>query len=127
MSEKQQSIGAVFPEKLVFEKDSYRTKRANDVICCICKPAKGFGEFVKQENSRFSELSCFVEPEGFLFMVPVGEDVIIETDSCLESVELRYSIDIDGVTIGVINDENNYEFYTKGKMYLKNSFDSYLG
>ena len=73
-------------------------------------------------NHTGKELTIQQEPEGFLFMVPVGEDVTIETDSCLESVELRHSIDIDGVTIGVINDHNNYRVLYKGE----DVFEKYL-
>ena len=70
-------------------------------------------------NDTGKKMCIMQEPEGFEFMVPIGEDVVIEADSCLESVILRHSIDIDGVTIGVINDENNYRVLYKGEDVFK--------
>ncbi len=39
---KQKIIGSVFPEKLVFENNEYRTTKLNDVVTLICPTDKGF-------------------------------------------------------------------------------------
>lgn len=64
------------------------------------------------------------EPEGFEFMVPPGENITIETSSGLESVKLRHSIDAEGLTIGVINDNNDYRILYKGKDVFEGLLDS---
>lgn len=44
LAAKQQIIGSTFPEKLVFENNSYRTTRVNEALCLICRPTKGFSD-----------------------------------------------------------------------------------
>ncbi|MDQ3845533.1 MAG: hypothetical protein M3342_16220, partial [Bacteroidota bacterium] len=39
---KQQLIGSIFPEKLIFENKSYRTIEDNPLIPLICRPGKAF-------------------------------------------------------------------------------------
>ena len=43
LSAKQQIIGSICPEKLIFEKNKYRTIRFNDVIHWIFTKGKGSG------------------------------------------------------------------------------------
>ena len=44
---KQQLIGSICPEKLIFENNSYRTKRANEVLALICSAANSFSDSKK--------------------------------------------------------------------------------
>lgn len=62
---KQRIIDSVFPEKLIFENNRYRTPRLNKVVSLICndnKPSKGN----KKGKHYFNDvLSCGVESERF--------------------------------------------------------------
>ncbi|MBA3665618.1 MAG: recombinase family protein [Bacteroidetes bacterium] len=62
---KQKIIGSVFPEKLVFENNEYRTTKLNDVVVLICPTDKGFGKKKGGKKSDFSESSLRVDPERF--------------------------------------------------------------
>jgi site-specific DNA recombinase len=53
LSVKQQIIGSIFPEKLIFEKNSYRTIRVNEVVRWICRPVADFGELEKKKAPIF--------------------------------------------------------------------------
>jgi site-specific DNA recombinase len=46
---KQKIIGSVFPEKLVFENNEYRTTKTNGVITLICPTDKGLGKKRREE------------------------------------------------------------------------------
>lgn len=47
---KQKIIGSVFPEKLVFENNEYRTTKLNDVVVLICPTDKGLSKKRREEN-----------------------------------------------------------------------------
>ena len=59
---KQKIIGSVFPEKLVFENNEYRTTKTNDVVTLICPTDKGLGKKKGGKKSDFSESSLRVVP-----------------------------------------------------------------
>jgi site-specific DNA recombinase len=62
---KQKIIGSVFPEKLYFKDNEYRTTKTNDVVALICPIDKGLGKKKGRKNSDFSESSLRVEPGRF--------------------------------------------------------------
>ena len=61
---KQKIIGSVFPEKLIFENNQYRTTKKNDVVELICPKDKGLGKKKGGKKSEFSESSLRVGPLG---------------------------------------------------------------
>lgn len=42
LSVKQQLVGSMFPEKLIFENKTYRTIKENPLIPLTCRPGKDF-------------------------------------------------------------------------------------
>lgn len=62
---KQQLIGSVCPEKLIFENKSYRTKRVNEVLALICSADKGFNGSKKKLAPIFGSQSNQVPETGF--------------------------------------------------------------
>lgn len=77
LSVKQQIIGSIYPEKLIFEKNSYRTMRVNDVVRWICRPVKDFSESENKDSSENSELSTLVAPPGFEPRQTVPKTVVL--------------------------------------------------
>ena len=59
---KQKIIGSVFPEKLIFENNEYRTTKTNDVVTLICPTDKGLGKKKGGKKSDFSVSSLRVVP-----------------------------------------------------------------
>lgn len=59
---KQQPIGSVCPEKLIFENKAYRTSRVNEVLTLICSADKGFGSSKKRLAPVFGSQSNQVPP-----------------------------------------------------------------
>jgi site-specific DNA recombinase len=62
---KQQILGSILAEKLVFENNSYRTIPFRKVITLICRPSKGLRAAENKESSENSELSNVVPRTGF--------------------------------------------------------------
>ena len=62
---KQQILGSILAEKLVFENNSYRTIPFRKVITLICRPSKGLRGAENKESSDNSELSNVVPRTGF--------------------------------------------------------------
>lgn len=61
---KRQIIGSMFPEKLVFEENSYRTARVNEAVQLIYAIDKAFSEKEKGQTGDFASLSQRVIPLG---------------------------------------------------------------
>ena len=61
---KQQIIGSIFPEKIVFEKNQPRTARLNAIASLICNPVKGFRESKKEKTGKNAGLSTMAPPSG---------------------------------------------------------------
>ena len=61
---KQQLIGSICPEKLIFENNSYRTKRANEVLALICSAANSFSDSKKRLAPIFGSQSNQVPRTG---------------------------------------------------------------
>jgi site-specific DNA recombinase len=62
---KQQILGSILAEKLVFDDNSYRTIPYRKVIDRICRPGKGLGSSKNEESSENSELSNVVPGTRF--------------------------------------------------------------
>ena len=62
---KQQILGSIMAEKLVFEKDKYRTMPFRKVVSLISRQGKGYREGEKKESPENSELSNVVPRTGF--------------------------------------------------------------
>lgn len=61
-NEKQNLVGSIFKEKLIFEENNYRTIEPNPILSLIDKSGKGLGLF-KNKNGRISyDHSCRVVP-----------------------------------------------------------------
>ncbi len=62
---KQQLVGLIFPEKLIFEKNQFRTKHLRKAVELICRKIKGFGGEKKELAIKFDGQSNVVIPFGF--------------------------------------------------------------
>lgn len=62
---KRQIIGLIYPEKFVFQNNSFQTTRKHAAIPLICRTGKGSGGSKNGKSSDFSELSNLVARPGF--------------------------------------------------------------
>ncbi len=62
---KQQLVGLIFPEKLIFEKNQFRTKHLRKAVELICRKIKGFGGEKSGLAIKFDGQSTMVTPRGF--------------------------------------------------------------
>jgi len=60
LENKQKMLGLIFPEKLVFCNNSYRTNEPNEVLEFLTSNSKGFGVGAKEKVAKNSDLSCVV-------------------------------------------------------------------
>ncbi|MBD0350458.1 MAG: hypothetical protein ICV65_04800, partial [Flavisolibacter sp.] len=61
---KQQLIGSIFPEKLIFENKSYRTIQDNPLIPLSCRPGKAFRGWKNKKTGQNAGLSTKAPPAG---------------------------------------------------------------
>jgi hypothetical protein len=59
---KQKMLGLIFPEKLVFDKGSYRTNEPNEIIELLCSKDKVFKGIKKGQEVKNNNLSYMVAP-----------------------------------------------------------------
>lgn len=57
---KQRIVSSIFPEKLVFENNDYRTPKLNEAVELLCRNDKGFGGNKKGKNLHFTNSSLGV-------------------------------------------------------------------
>ena len=57
---RQKIIGSMFPEKLIFEKNKYRTPKVNEMVLAICRDSKAFKGNKKGKNTFSSDSSLEV-------------------------------------------------------------------
>lgn len=57
---KQKMLGLIFPEKLVFSNNTYRTNEPNEVLEFLCNNNNGFEGSKKEKAAENSDLSCMV-------------------------------------------------------------------
>ena len=73
---KQQILGSILAEKLVFDDNSYRTIPYRKVIERICRPGKGFSGPENKESSENSELSNVVPGTGIEPALPCDNQIL---------------------------------------------------
>jgi hypothetical protein len=61
---RQQIIGSIFLEKMVFQDGELRTKKVNEAVELLCRPGKGLKENANKKSSENSELSNVVPGTG---------------------------------------------------------------
>ncbi len=61
---KQKIIGSVFPEKLNFKDNQYRTTKLNEAVEILCKTDKGLGQKKGGKKTDFSVSSLRVDSTG---------------------------------------------------------------
>ena len=59
---KQQIIGSIFPEKIIFENYKPRTARINSVVSLICRPVAASGDYKKRKIRKNADLSVMAPP-----------------------------------------------------------------
>jgi site-specific DNA recombinase len=64
LSVKQQLVGSMFSEKLIFENKTYRTKKENPLIPLTCRPDKGSGGSKNNKIPLKAGLSNKAPPSG---------------------------------------------------------------
>jgi hypothetical protein len=57
-------LGLIFPEKLVFCNNTYRTNEQNEVLEFLTSNSNGFGGGAKEKVAQKSDLSCMVDATG---------------------------------------------------------------
>jgi site-specific DNA recombinase len=62
---KQKIVGSIYPEKLIFENNAYRTTKVNEAIELICRTTKGYSQKEKGLLKNKLEKSCSVTALGF--------------------------------------------------------------
>jgi site-specific DNA recombinase len=65
LTAKQQILGSILSEKLVFSASSYRTIKCRAIVSLICRPSKDYKGTENKESSENSELSNLVPGTGF--------------------------------------------------------------
>lgn len=65
LTAKQQILGSILSEKLVFGEKSYRTIKFRKVVSLICRRGKDCGGKDNKKSSENSELSNLVHKTGF--------------------------------------------------------------
>jgi site-specific DNA recombinase len=64
LSVKQQLVGSMFPEKLIFENKTYRTIKENPLIPLTCRPDNGFRGSKNKKTGKNAGLSNKAPPVG---------------------------------------------------------------
>ncbi len=62
---KQQILGSILAEKLIFEGKTYRTIKLRGIVSLICRPSKNYKSPGNKKSSENSELSNVVPGTGF--------------------------------------------------------------
>jgi hypothetical protein len=73
-------------------------------------------------NSSNSEMEVIHEPECFTFNLPVNEEIIVESDSCKESIQLKASYKNGKIIISILDENSLYTVLKNGE----NVFEQYL-
>lgn len=61
---KQKLVGLIFPKKLVFEDNTYRTNSSSDLLNLLTNTGAGFNGYKKEKASVSGSQSCQVSPPG---------------------------------------------------------------
>lgn len=64
LEKRQQITGVIFPEKIVYSENSYRTTTPHPLFEVITTTEAAFGGKEKKKGQNISDLSCWVVPTG---------------------------------------------------------------
>ena len=67
---KQKMIGLIFPEKLVFENNTYRTTQPNELLTLLCSAGADFAENKKGQEVKNNNLSFMVARRRIELLLP---------------------------------------------------------
>ncbi len=62
---RQKMLGLIFPEKLVYNNDTFQTMQPSEVLDLLCNGGKGFSGGKKEKSSKNAAQSCVVTALGF--------------------------------------------------------------
>lgn len=62
---RQKMLGLIFPEKLVFDNNTFQTMKPSEVLDLLCNGGNGFSDCKKEKSSGKAAQSCVVIPSGF--------------------------------------------------------------
>lgn len=62
---RQKMLGLIFPEKLVFDNNTFQTMKPSEVLDLLCNGGNGFSDYKKEKSSGNAAQSCVVIPSGF--------------------------------------------------------------
>jgi len=65
-------------------------------------------------NDTENDMEIVHEPECFEFMLPPGEKLTIEVDSCEQSIILRHSLAKETVILSILDNKSYYTVRYKG-------------
>ncbi len=77
---KQRIVSSIFPEKLIFENNSYRTPKINSAVTLLCRTDEASKGNKKGKDNFFNYPSLGVDPEGF---EPSSKQGIQKLSTCL--------------------------------------------
>ena len=80
---KQRIVSSIFPEKLIFENNSYRTPKINSAVTLLCRTDEASKGNKKGKDNFFNYPSLGVDPEGF---EPSSKQGIRKLSTCLSQV-----------------------------------------
>ncbi len=75
--DKREIIGSIFPEKLTFDGNNYRTTRLNEAVALIYSVDKASSKNKNGQNHQNFELSNLVTPPGFEPRQTESESVVL--------------------------------------------------
>ncbi len=58
-------LGLIFPEKLVYNNNTFQTMTPSEVLNLLCNGGKGFSDGKKEKSSDNAAQSCVVTASGF--------------------------------------------------------------
>ncbi|MET0299126.1 MAG: hypothetical protein ABW036_05170, partial [Flavitalea sp.] len=62
---RQKMLGLIFPEKLVYNNNSFQTMKPSEVLNLLCNGGTGFSGGEKEKSSGNAAQSCLVTALGF--------------------------------------------------------------
>jgi hypothetical protein len=68
---KQHIVGSIFPEKLIFENNTYRTPKINEGVRLLCRNSKALGVGKKIKHLKNEMLSSGVERTSSSSNLPI--------------------------------------------------------
>lgn len=74
---KQEIVGSMFPEKLIFDKNTYRTNEPNPLLSLIDSNGKCFGVAINEKGRKKSDLSQKVVRPGFEPRMTESKSVVL--------------------------------------------------